>query len=550
MVGLFVALAPGTAKTYGQAQHVYDFSTNAGVDRFAYGNFIPSSPLPPTANNVPSTELSGAGYTAISASDDSRYTTGLVVDPDRPATRFVFTLAEQESWVTQLDVRWEGGATTGGESATVVVWIWNATTSAYGIVGTTLAVPPPDGVISGSYTSSPAAYIDASNRVTLLVAANKTNKGVLTDHVRLTVTYQECWSNPDCDDSNVCTNDTCVGGFCQYANNSAPCSDGNPCTVSDVCSGGSCQSGSPPDCSGAGDPCNTASCDPLGAEGNCDTLTPAANGTPCDDGLPCTDGECQSGSCVFAGDTGQVTIDLEVDAIGTAVTRNVTFVVTTCPAWPDARVVGVSFDAFGMGTAVLDNVDIDATWMAATEGHTLRRLASLSFTACAATVSLTGTDWLVSGDFQTGVVAQDNLVDITDFSILAANWNTPIDPTLAMGADASGDGVQGTADFTAIQVNFLELGDADDGCPARFAAPSVVRVERHPLDTPLSPLTSVPVKSLLVPNGEAADLNGDGLVDAHDIRAFAALHDLPLLPEFSRKLTTLEEVKRGRSYRR
>ena len=37
------------------------------------------------------------------------------------------------------------------------------------------------------------------------------------------------------------------------------------------------------DCSGGGDECITASCDPAGPNGNCDTSTPKANGTPCGD---------------------------------------------------------------------------------------------------------------------------------------------------------------------------------------------------------------------------------------------------------------------------
>jgi hypothetical protein len=40
-------------------------------------------------------------------------------------------------------------------------------------------------------------------------------------------------------------------------------------------------------------------------------------------------------------------------------------------------------------------------------------------------------------------IAKDNLVDITDFSNLAANFNGSIDPSLDTGADATGDGLQG-----------------------------------------------------------------------------------------------------------
>ncbi len=77
------------------------------------------------------------------------------------------------------------------------------------------------------------------------------------------------------------------------------CDDGSVCTVGEVCTGGSCVGGGGPDCSGAGDQCNVASCDPGGAAGNCDSLTPVGNGTACDDGAACNVGEaCVAGQCV------------------------------------------------------------------------------------------------------------------------------------------------------------------------------------------------------------------------------------------------------------
>ena len=57
------------------------------------------------------------------------------------------------------------------------------------------------------------------------------------------------------------------------------CIDGVACTDSDQITAGSC-GGTAVDCSGAGDQCNTASCDPVGAEGNCNTLTAVVDGAP------------------------------------------------------------------------------------------------------------------------------------------------------------------------------------------------------------------------------------------------------------------------------
>jgi len=260
---------------------------------------------------------------------------------------------------------------------------------------------------------------------------------------------------------------------------------------------------------------------------------------------------------VFSSDTAQITVELEFDAINSLVapiTRDTTFVITTCGGSTDTRVVPVTIDESGFATVVLDNVDADAGWISVREGHTLRRLAVPSFSSCAATVNLTGVSHLLSGDFQTGVVSQDGLVDITDFSILAARFNTPIDPDLSTGADATGNGVQGTDDFTAIQVNFLTVGEAVEGCGGSAGVRSgrivtIIGVDNMLNATEVMPVVAVAVDNLPILGADRADLNGDGVIDGRDIRAFARRHNLPLLPEFDRKLRQLETTKSGRGRR-
>ncbi len=107
----------------------------------------------------------------------------------------------------------------------------------------------------------------------------------------------------NCDDGNPCTEDNCddVAG-CQYTNNTAPCDDADACTVGDVCGGGSCQPGAPPDCDDL-DVCTDDSCDTfLGCQN-------VFNTAPCDDSDACTmNDECYGGACGgvpmdFDGDT-------------------------------------------------------------------------------------------------------------------------------------------------------------------------------------------------------------------------------------------------------
>ncbi|MCH7871598.1 MAG: hypothetical protein IID33_07840 [Planctomycetes bacterium] len=350
--------------------------------------------------------------------------------------------------------------------------------------------------------------------------------------------------------------ETCDGGSpsCPadvFVADGAVCDDSDACNVGETCQSGACTGGSPPDCSGAGGQCNTASCDVAGAEGNCDTLAPVADGTFCDDADPCTTTTCQTGTCTFSSAAVEATVNLEIDAINTAVTRDITFVVTTCGGSVDSRTLPVSIDATGLASVVLSDLDPGADWLSVVEGHTLRRLSALSFTACVDTVDLTGAGALLSGDFQSGPILQDGIVDIVDFSQLAANFNLLILASLSTGTDATGDGVQGLADFVAIQVNFFKFSEPENTCLSRInefdigtigiieVADSGELVSVQPIVKVAAPLVSIAVRNLPFVGAARADLNGDGIVDARDIRAFARRYGLPLLPEFEQKLSSM-----------
>jgi len=99
-----------------------------------------------------------------------------------------------------------------------------------------------------------------------------------------------------CGDDNPCTDDSCdpVQG-CIHSLNSAPCDDGDICTVGDKCTAGACKPAQWLSCDD-GNPCTTDACDP---KAGC-THTPAAGS--CDDKNACTTGDvCQDGTCVGTG---------------------------------------------------------------------------------------------------------------------------------------------------------------------------------------------------------------------------------------------------------
>ncbi len=100
-----------------------------------------------------------------------------------------------------------------------------------------------------------------------------------------------CTTDPECNDSNPCTNDACSGGTCSHTNNTATCSDGSTCTTGDVCSGGSCTAGTALNCND-GNACTDDACDPGTG------CTHANNTAACNDGNACTTGEaCANGTC-------------------------------------------------------------------------------------------------------------------------------------------------------------------------------------------------------------------------------------------------------------
>ncbi len=96
-----------------------------------------------------------------------------------------------------------------------------------------------------------------------------------------------------CDDGNVCTTDSCdpVQG-CLTVANTAPCSDGDVCTLGDACIGGLCAGGMSLNCED-GNPCTNDSCD---ANKACQH---SANVAACSDGNACTAGDsCVGGACL------------------------------------------------------------------------------------------------------------------------------------------------------------------------------------------------------------------------------------------------------------
>lgn len=93
----------------------------------------------------------------------------------------------------------------------------------------------------------------------------------------------------DCDDGNLCTNDSCDSASgCLHNANNAPCDDGSNWTGNDQCVDGVCKGFGDKNCvtlsdCDDGNPCTALTC----VDGKCESV-----GATCDDGLACTVDSC------------------------------------------------------------------------------------------------------------------------------------------------------------------------------------------------------------------------------------------------------------------
>jgi hypothetical protein len=292
----------------GETFVLYDFTTNGGVDRFAYGTYTDSwstdlegirRQCPEVCTEV--TTITADAYNRLALSDalggdadPNRY-----INPDEAAgdesTLIVeFNIAEDPAEVLQIDVRWEGY---GDNTHHMEFYIWNYLQGNWGngagLFGENNFMADGSGdadfVLTGSVTTSVSDYISPTGQITLLVYDDTNSEDTFHDYMRLVVTVPagECQVDGDCIDNNPCTDDTCVAGSCVFTPNDAnPCDDGLFCTVTDSCSGGVC--------TGTGDPCPGQICDEA-----TDTCVDCLTGGDCDDGVGCTDDVCVAGSCVY-----------------------------------------------------------------------------------------------------------------------------------------------------------------------------------------------------------------------------------------------------------
>ena len=160
--------------------NIYDFSSGAGVDKWAYYGT--------DANGVPPAIAQGTlfpSYTEISSSDNTRYSTGGGSASADPYHLFKFTISEAPATITNLTLSWEGY----NDAGTSNFYIWNFGTSAWELLGSHTQIAA-DGTVTVSKTTDISNYINATTQYLYICAIEITNSGttIYTDYVYIMVT--------------------------------------------------------------------------------------------------------------------------------------------------------------------------------------------------------------------------------------------------------------------------------------------------------------------------------------------------------------------------
>ncbi len=187
-------------------QHVYDFSTGAGVDKFAWGSNstnwseLEQSRYPASVSTSIEVLVPGA-WNALARSDadgedgdTNRYRSPKPTGGRESSHIYEFNVAEAPNSIIDLAVQWEGY---GDQCLQTELYIWDNVAGNWGDgAGASGANNYMDAhagnwdkKLGGHIARQPGRYIDAQGKVTLLIYAERNNQSTFHDYVSLTVTH-------------------------------------------------------------------------------------------------------------------------------------------------------------------------------------------------------------------------------------------------------------------------------------------------------------------------------------------------------------------------
>ncbi|MCK4733666.1 MAG: hypothetical protein KAT65_14525 [Methanophagales archaeon] len=161
--------------------HVYDFSTGAGTDKWAFRNETTGC-----SATQPNIEFTTVQYEKINTSDDTRQDDKTSQDTYYAAHRFNITIIEDASDVRKINVTWEGIGDHGGSATDgAKLYIYNFSAGA-GYEQLDSTTSNTEQTLAGEKTSSISSYINVNN-VTILVnqtSAHTSGPGGRASHIK------------------------------------------------------------------------------------------------------------------------------------------------------------------------------------------------------------------------------------------------------------------------------------------------------------------------------------------------------------------------------
>ena len=161
---------------------IYDFSTGAGVDKWAYKDEM-------SGNDAPNILFTTGNYLNIAVDDGTRQMDSAQTDEYYAAHRFVFTITEADP--TALTAAWNGIGYHDSETNGATLYIWNFNTVEYEELDTTTSSM--EQTLTATLTSNLGDYIDINDMVIIIVVQNHLTyadfySNIETDYVKLVVT--------------------------------------------------------------------------------------------------------------------------------------------------------------------------------------------------------------------------------------------------------------------------------------------------------------------------------------------------------------------------
>ena len=182
----------------------YDFTTGAGIDKWAYR--YQNNAKPPATNDIPSIEFiknldrpNKDQYAKISTDNRKMQSDSTDVVGNYAVHRFVFNITQPVEDIVKVEVLWNGKGTHTDrkELAGATLYIWNGTSGAYEELANTTSNK--EVYLTGEVTAEIGSYIGAAGNMTILVEQNsaQTVKGkrslvskLSTDYAKVDITHR------------------------------------------------------------------------------------------------------------------------------------------------------------------------------------------------------------------------------------------------------------------------------------------------------------------------------------------------------------------------